>query len=171
MQREKVRMGKVNSNGNYASAVKHVKEQFMSFWVNSKASFYTGNLTVRLLVTVENDCSYRVEEMKSLNSSKSHRLFDFVPSVKPSAVSVMLVFVCGVLWVKNETTNERLIALESRLHCFSCVKSGSTDNLDKMTLSPTKDSTKYHYKNIRTPISEGIGHTYSGGIEFILFYG
>ena len=76
--------------------------------------------------------------MKSLNSSKSHRLFDLVPSVKPSVVSVILLFVCGVLWVKNETTNERLIALESRLYCFSCVKSGSTENLDKMTLSPKK---------------------------------
>ena len=96
--------------------------------------------------------------MKPLNSSKSHRLLDLVPSVKPSVVSVMLVFVCGVLWVKNETTNERLIALESRLHCFSCVKSISTENLDKMTPSPTKHSAKYHYKNIRTPISEGIGH-------------
>ena len=109
--------------------------------------------------------------MKSLNSSKSHRLFDLVPSVKPSVVSVILLFVCGVLWVKNETTNERLIALESRLYCFSCVKSGSTENFDKMTLSPTKDSTKYQYKNIRTPISEGIGHTYSGGVWFILSYG
>ena len=102
--------------------------------------------------------------MKPLNSSKSHRLFDFVPSVKPSVVSVILVFVCRVLWVKNETTNEGLIALESRLHCFSCVKSVSTENLDKMTRSPTKDSTKYYYKNTRTPISEGIGHTYSGEV-------
>ena len=102
--------------------------------------------------------------MKHLNSSKSHRLLDLVPSVKPSVVSVMLVFVCGVLWVKNETTNERLIALESRLHCFSCVKSMSNENLDKMTPPPTKDSAKYHHKNIRTPISEGIGHTYSGEV-------
>ena len=110
-------------------------------------------------MAVENDCSYTVEEMKSLNSSKSHRLFDFVPSVKPSVVSVILVFVCGFLWVQNETTNKRLIALESRLHCFSRVKSGSTENLDKMTLSPTRDSAKYHDKNIRTSISKGIGHT------------
>ena len=106
--------------------------------------------------------------MKHLNSSKSHRLLDLVPSVKPSVVSVMLVFVCGVLWVKNETTNERLIALESRLHCFSCVKSGSTETLDKMTPSPTKDSAKYHHKNIRTPISEGIDHTYSGEVVYLV---
>ena len=102
--------------------------------------------------------------MKPLNSSKSHRLFDFVPSVKPSVVSVILVFVCGVLWVKNETTNERLIALESRLHCFSCVNSISTENLDKMTPSPTKESAKYHHKNTRTAIPEGSGHTYSGEV-------
>ena len=102
--------------------------------------------------------------MKPLNSSKSHRLFDFVPSVKPSVVSIILVFVCGVLWVKNETTNERLIALESRLHCFSCVKSVSTENLHKMTPSPTKESAKYHHKNMRTAIPEGIGHTYSGEV-------
>ena len=166
MQREKVRTRKVNSNGSYTSAVKHVKERFMSFGVNFKASSYTGNLSsnIHLRVAVENDCSCTVEEMKSLNSSKSHRLFDFVPSVKPSVVSVMLVFVCGCLWVKNETTNERLMALESRLHCFSCVKSVTTENLEKMTLSPTKDSTEYHYKNLRTPISEGIGHTYTGGV-------
>ena len=106
--------------------------------------------------------------MKPLNSSKSHRLSDFLPSVKPSVVSVILVFVCGVLWVKNGTTNERLIVLESRLHCFSCVKSISTENLDKMNPSPTKDSAKYYYKNTRTPISEGIGHTYSGEVVYLV---
>ena len=160
MQREKVRMRKVNSHGCYTSAVTVHNIILMSFWANFKGSFYNGNLLskVRLRVAVE------LKKMKPLNSSKSHRLFDFVPSVKPSVVSVILVFVCGVLWVKNETTNERLIALESRLHCFSCVKSISTENLDKMTPSPTKDSAKYHYKNIRTPISEGIGHTYSGEV-------
>ena len=70
MQREKVRMRKVNSNDSYTSAVKHIKERFMSFWVNSKASFYTGNLTVRLCVAVENDCSYRVEENETFELIK-----------------------------------------------------------------------------------------------------
>ena len=106
--------------------------------------------------------------MKSFNSSKSHRLLDLVPSLKPSVVSVILVFVCGVLWMKNETTNERLIALESRLYCFCCVKSASTENLDKMTPSPTKDNAKYHHKNIRTPISERIGHTHSGEVVYLV---
>ena len=42
----------------------------MSFWVNSKASFYTGNLTVRLRLAVENDCSYRVEENETFELIK-----------------------------------------------------------------------------------------------------
>ena len=50
--------------------LKYIKEQFMSFWVNSKASFYTGNLTVRLRVAVESDCSYRVEENETFELIK-----------------------------------------------------------------------------------------------------
>ncbi|CAH3166266.1 unnamed protein product, partial [Porites lobata] len=49
-------------------------------------------------------------------------LLDFVPSLRPSFLSVVLVFVCGCLWVKNETTNERLIALESRVNLFPRVQ-------------------------------------------------
>ncbi|CAH3179895.1 unnamed protein product [Porites evermanni] len=59
--------------------------------------------------------------MKSLNSPKSHRLLDFVPSIRPSFLSVILVFVGGCLWVKNETTNERVIALESRINYLPCL--------------------------------------------------
>ena len=95
-------------------------------------------------------------EMKPLNSPKSHRLLDFVPSVRPSFLSVMLVFVCGCLWVKNETANERLIALESRIHCFPCGKRGSVETLDS---SPTTDSANGLYKKLQTHISKGIGYT------------
>ncbi|CAH3159545.1 unnamed protein product, partial [Porites evermanni] len=110
---------------------------------------------VRLCVAVkERDCG--AEEMKPLNTSRSHRLLDFVPSVRPSFLSVMLIFVCGCLWVKNTTINERLVQLESRIHCFSCVKSISIENLDKMTLSPAKDTAKDLYKNMQTHVSEGI---------------
>ena len=64
---------------------------------------------------------FEAAEMKSLNSPKSHRLLDFVPSIRPSLLSVVLVFVCGCLWLKNETTNERLIALQSRIDYLPCV--------------------------------------------------
>ena len=103
-----------------------------------------------------NDCE--AADMKSVNSPKSHRLLDFVPSTRPSFLSVMLVFVCGCLWVKNETTNERLIALESRIHCFSCGKRGLVENLDSLTLSPTTDSADGLYKTMETYISERIGY-------------
>ena len=93
--------------------------------------------------------------MKSFNSSKSQRLLDFVPSIRPSFLSVILVFVCGYLWVKNETTKERLIALESRINCFSC---GETENLDRITLSPTKGTARDLYKKIQITFSEGISY-------------
>ena len=98
-----------------------------------------------------NDCE--AAEMKSLkNSPKSHRLLDFVPSIRPSFLSVILVFVCGCLWVKNETTNERLIALQSRIDYLPCL-------FNRMTRSSTKATPKDLYKKMRTHFSGGIAHT------------
>ena len=72
MQREKVRMGKVNDNGSYTSAVTVQNKTFMSFWANFKGSFYSGNLPSKFLlrVAVENDCSYRVEENETFELLK-----------------------------------------------------------------------------------------------------
>ena len=98
-------------------------------------------------------------EMKSSNSSESRRLLDFVPSLRPSFLSVVLVFVCGCLWVKNETTNERLIALESRVNLFPCVQSVSTENTDRISLSPTEATARDLYKKVETHVSERIGYT------------
>ena len=98
--------------------------------------------------------------MKSSNSpAESRRLLDFVPSIRPSFLSVVLVFVCGCLWVKNETTNERLIALESRVNLFPCVQSVSTENTDTISLSPTEATTRDLYKKVQTHVSERIGYT------------
>ena len=55
-------------------------------------------------------------KMASVNSSKSHRLLDFLPSIRPSFLSVVLLFACECLWMKNETTNGRLTALETRIN-------------------------------------------------------
>ena len=98
--------------------------------------------------------------MKSLNATKSHRFLDFVPSIKPSFLSVLLVFVCGCLWVKNETTNERLLALESRIDYLPCVNMVKSVSFERMTRSSLKASTiKDLYKKMRTNFSEGIPHT------------
>ena len=99
--------------------------------------------------------------MKSSNSpAESRRLLDFVPSIRPSFLSVVLVFVCGCLWVKNETTNERLIALESRVNFFPCVQSVSTENTDRISLiSPTEATARDLYKKVQTHVSERIDYT------------
>ena len=72
MQREKVRMRKVNRNGSYTSAATVHNMTFTSFGANFKGSFYTSNLPskVRLRVAVENDCSYRVEENETFELIK-----------------------------------------------------------------------------------------------------
>ena len=72
MQREKVRMRKVNSNSSYTSAVAVHNITLMSFWANFKGSFYCGNLPSKVppLVAVENDCSYRVEENETFELIK-----------------------------------------------------------------------------------------------------
>ena len=58
--------------------------------------------------------------------------------------------------MKNETTKERLITLESRINCFLC---GETENLDRMTLSQTKGTARDLYKKIQLTFSEGISYT------------
>ena len=60
--------------------------------------------------------------------------------------------------MKNETTKERLITLESRINCFPC---GETENLDRMILSPTKGTARDLYKKIQITFSEGISYTQS----------
>ena len=44
--------------------------------------------------------------------SKYHRVGYFLPFIKPSFLSVILVFVCGILFIQNGETNDRLFALE-----------------------------------------------------------
>ena len=97
--------------------------------------------------------------MKSLNATNSHRLLDFVPSIKPSSLSVMLVFVCGYLWLKNEATNERLFALESRIDYLPSVNMIKRVSFERMTRSSTKVTSKDLYKKMRTHFSERIPHT------------
>ena len=58
--------------------------------------------------------------------------------------------------MKNETTKERLIALESRINCFLC---DETENLDRMTLSPAKSDARDLYEKIQITFSEGISYT------------
>ena len=93
-------------------------------------------------------------KMASVNSSKSHRLLDFLPSIRPSFLSVVLLFACGCLWMKNETTNGRLTALETRINMFPLevlVKNcRSTENsVKRTTLKPKEESARHLLRKIQ----------------------
>ena len=60
----------------------------------------------------------------SSRSSPSKRVQDFLPSFQPSYVSLISLFLCGILWLKNEATNERLSLLETTLPRKISVRSG-----------------------------------------------
>ena len=90
------------------------------------------------------------------SSSKSRRAHDLLPSIRPSFLSVMLLFTCGrlALWVKNETTNERLIVLENRFRMFPLeviVKTdGSPENHKITTLKPKEESARHPLNKLQT---------------------
>ena len=44
---------------------------------------------------------------------------DFLPSTRPSLLSVVLIFVCGCLWMNNESLRTRRLAVEHRLQTLS----------------------------------------------------
>ena len=58
---------------------------------------------------------YSIAEMMadSSRSSSSKRVQDFLPSVKPSYISIISLLLSGILWMKNDATNERLSMLET----------------------------------------------------------
>ena len=90
--------------------------------------------------------------MASVNSSKSHRFVDFLPSIRPSFLSVVLLLTSGCLWLKNETTNERLIALETRINMSPVVlvdTGYTTENRERTTRRPKEDSARYLLKKIQ----------------------
>ena len=98
-------------------------------------------------------------KMASVNSSKSHRFVDFLPSVRPSFLSLVVLFACGCLWIKNETTNERLTALELRINMFPVevlVKTGCSamENSDRTTLNPKEEYAKNLLKKLQRPVDE-----------------
>ena len=90
--------------------------------------------------------------MASVNSSKYHRFVDFLPSIRPSFLSVVVLFACGCLWVKNETTNERLIALETRINMSPVVlvdTGCTTEKSERTAYRPKEDSVRYLLRKFR----------------------
>ena len=93
-------------------------------------------------------------KMASVNSSKSHPLLDFLSSIRSSFLSVVLLFACGCLWMKNETTNGRLIAMETRINMLPLevlVKNGRSreSSVQRTTLKPKEGSARHLLRKIQ----------------------
>ena len=78
------------------------------------------------------------------SSPKSIRVGDFLPAVKPSYLSLILVLLCGMNLMWNESTNDRLIALEKQMKTLSasksCVDTSSPSHYEGMFDKPMADS-------------------------------
>ena len=76
-------------------------------------------------------------ESPSKSSTKSYRVREFLPTVKPSYLSLILVFVCTMNLLRNESTSDRLLALEKQIKTLasrkSGVKTGSQANYEDMS--------------------------------------
>ena len=85
-------------------------------------------------------------ESPSKSSSKAHRVRDFLPTVKPSYLSLILVLVCATNFMRNESTNDRLLELEKQMKILSASKSrvetGSPSNYDEISAKPFADSVR-----------------------------
>ena len=83
-------------------------------------------------------------ESPAKSSPKSHRIGDFLPSVKPSNLSLIFVLVSVINLIRNESTNDRLLALEKQMKILSaskgCVDTGSPSNYDEMSDKLIADS-------------------------------
>ena len=69
---------------------------------------------------------------------------------------MILVFVCGFLWLKNEATNDRLLAVENRLHMLPrkcrCENDDSPfANHEGTTSKPTVNSPELLGNKVKAP--------------------
>ena len=101
--------------------------------------------------------------MKSTaKSSKSHRVRDLLPSLKPSYLSLSLVFICVFLLLRNESNNDRLLALEKQMKVLStrecCVGTGSNTNRKEISIKPLLDSDHKFGRKIEIPVTKKLDY-------------
>jgi len=86
-------------------------------------------------------------ESTSKSSPNLHRVRGFLPSVKPSYLSLILVLVCATNLMRNESTNDGLLALKKQIKILSAshesrVDTSSSSNNDEMSAEPFADSVR-----------------------------
>ena len=95
-------------------------------------------------------------------SSKAYRARDLFPTLKPSYLSLTLVFVCIILQLRNESTNDRLLALEKQMKVLSttqsCAETGSDANRNEMSVRPQLDSDQMFSRRIKIPVSKKLDY-------------
>ena len=83
-------------------------------------------------------------EATKKSSPKSYLVHEFLPSVKPSYLSLILIFVCGLNLMRNESTNDRLLALERQMKILtssqSCVETRTQSSKEEMSGKPITES-------------------------------
>lgn len=60
-------------------------------------------------------CPQRSQIERGMETSKDHRIRDFFPHLRPSYLSIFLLFISGILFLRNDATNDRLFALEQKI--------------------------------------------------------
>ncbi|XP_022804940.1 uncharacterized protein LOC111342155 [Stylophora pistillata] len=72
---------------------------------------------LRIAVRLASLCKF-VEDgrrLEKMETSKNHRIRDFLPHIRPSYLSVLLVFISGILFLRNDATNHRVFLLEQKI--------------------------------------------------------
>ena len=109
-------------------------------------SHFVGNLPLPSSSVVSEILLYRRIEMEapSKSSPNSHRVRGFLPSFKPSYLSLILVLICATNFMRNKSTNDRLLALEKQMEILSASKSrvetGWPSNYPKISDKPIAGS-------------------------------
>lgn len=125
------------------------------FWWYSCTQFFRWRLNV-------------LKMLREVDPSKYHGVGYFLPFIRPSILSVILVFVCGILFIKNEETNDRLFALEQQMAVF-------TEECYVMRLNARREEippTVHNGESVRSrPISsmtENLTSSLSGRLNLVL---
>ena len=74
-----------------------------------------------------------------MDTSKPNRLREFLPSLRPSCLSLVLAIVCAALWFRNEATSDRLLALEKQTAVFTDVYNILLQKARSDYIPPTDD--------------------------------
>lgn len=124
-----------------------VKALSLSAQAGYERSNFVGNLPLPSSSVVSEilRCQRIEMESPSKSSPNSHRVRGFLPSIKPSYLSLILVLVCATNLMRNESTNDRLLTLEKQMKILTAshesrVETRLSSNYDEVSAEPFANS-------------------------------